>query len=322
LRLNPALDAELFASNALGNTGALAFIPDREYQAIGAGLRMRPGTRFSAATEAHAEAGAPAQRLAPAIALAAVSGASLSRGEGLTRVRAGGQGILASAEFAPVEALQLGLFLDYLRGTRDEGELGATARLKLFERKATHPVRVGLVVAASRTNNPLVNLLAGRWDELERLGLPKGGFHFGDENEREGRVYVITGAVPVEGRLASRTTVRVAPVAGYVQRWGLQLSGLAAGIEQEVSPALAFAFESGVAVGKGNVLTAGGREHALPLTATLAWSPGATLTNVSKHRVAFDAYLTNRAGDSPFHTLRVRAGNRLSGGIGVRAAFP
>lgn len=322
LRLNPALDAELFASNALGNTGALGFIPDREYRAIGAGLRIRPNSRFARSGIPVGARTGSAPSGSPAVALASLTSARLSRGTGLIRLRGGGQGVLGSAEFAPVQALQLGAFVDYLRATRDEGELGAIARLNLYERIGRYPVRMGVLVAASRTNNPLVNLLAGRWDELERLGLPKGGFRFGDENEREGRLYVVTAALPVEGDISPRTTVRAAPIAGYVQRWGLQLSGLAAGIEQQLRPALVLALESGVAVGRGNVLTSRGRERAVPFAVALAWSPGAKGGDTPKHGVAIDAYVTNRAGDSPFHMLRVRAGNGLSGGIGVRAAFP
>ncbi|MEP7344600.1 MAG: hypothetical protein ABI877_05020 [Gemmatimonadaceae bacterium] len=201
LGLNPALDFELFASNALGNTGALSFIPDREYQSIGAGLAMRPGTRFELSRASRAD---PVRDLEYAYAErpATVLGArTLPVRSALLRVRNSTEAFSAAVEYSLVDHLSFGAFLDYPRATIDEGELGALVRLTLVDERDRAPVTVGMVVAASRTNNPLINFLTGRRDELQRRGLGRGGFRFGDENSDEGRLYVIALALPIERRI-------------------------------------------------------------------------------------------------------------------------
>lgn len=323
LRLNPALDIELFSSNALGNTGALSFIPDREYHAVAMGLRMRPGERFASAPLPVADRFDDEDEVPPTgLALASLAPTTMRQGKLNARVRGGGQGVLGAVEISPVRSLQLGAFIDFLSGTKDEGELGATARVTLVEENSATPLRVGVLVAASRTNNPLVNLIAGRWDEINRLGLPKGGFSFGDEDLEEGRVYVVAGALSVEKRLNVRSAIRAAPVVGYVQRHGVQLTGVAAGFEQTLSPALSLALESGFTAGKGNELTARGRKHAVPYAVIVGWRPGTSSRVSSIAPLTLDAYVTNRAGDSPFHMLRVRAGGGITGGVGLRMTVP
>lgn len=318
LELSPALDAEAFASNALGNTGALAYIADREYGAWGVGLRVRPGPRYNTPSSSSADRSSPvtgANRTA--LALASVAPALLNRGALAASVRWGQQGLLASVEGAPVRQLQIGLFTDLLRGTRDEGEVGAVARLTLLDRAPE--MTAGVILAASRTNNPLVNLLAARWDELQRRGLRKGGFRLGDENLDEGRLYVVTGAIPIRWRAGDATTLHAAPIVGYVQRRGVQIGGLALGAEQVVHPSLRLAVESGVAVGRGNRLNEVDRSHAIPWQLGLAWALHSGESDEHAQPLSLELFLTNRAGDSPFHVLRVRSGGAISAGIGMRA---
>ncbi len=312
--LSPALALEGFVSNALGNTGALAAIADREYHAIGTGLRVHPGAadRAPPARAARGAAQRDAHDAVPPLALATLAPAGLARGHASLRARWGGQGLLAALDGAVVRQLEVGAFIDLLRGTRDEGELGALARVTLGE--SPH-ASVGLTLAASRTDNPLVNLLAARSDELQRLGLPRGGFRFGDESLDEGRLYTVTGAIAVERRMAPHTLLRTAPLIGYVQRHGLQIGGVAVGVEQGMGGAMRMLVESGVAVGRGNRLDLRRRSHAVPWLLGAAWMPRGAA-------VGLDAFVTNRAGDSPFHMLRLRSHGQLSAGVGVRGTWP
>jgi hypothetical protein len=313
LHLSPFTAGEVFVSNALGNNGALAMVSDREYRALGAGLRVTPDAR---ATEVnwHDKRN---HHLQPApLAMSSLSGVWLSAHQASLSVRAGTQGLMASAEWGPVPGVQGGVFLDLLDGTRDEGELGALLRVSLHEGNRGLTPRVGIVASGSRTNNPLVNLLAGSWREIDRLGLPKGGFRFGDENGYEGRLYVVTLSLPVEWN-ANDTRVRVAPTAGYVQRNGLQLSGIALGAERDVVPSLSVALDGGVAIGKGNVLLREERAHSLPFSFNVRWSPSWS-SDPARSPLSLEGFVTNKAGDSPFHALRVRADRRVSAGLGLR----
>jgi hypothetical protein len=315
--VSPALALDGFVSNALGNTGALAYVADREYRALGTGVRVRPGAADRPPPPEPATRRASGTRVP--LALAPLAPATLDRGRAVVRARWGTHGLLAALEGAIVRQLQAGVYLDLLRGTRDEGELGALARLTVAESPST---RLGLVLAASRTNNPLVNLLAARSDELQRLGLPKGGFRFGDESLEEGRLYTLTGAIPLQASVGDRTTLRAAPVLGYVQRHGVQVGGVTIGVDRDVGAAVRLVGESGVAVGRGNRLDAVGRSPAVPWLLALAWHLPDGGTPGRRGVAAIELFATNRAGDSPFHMLRVRSHGNLSAGIGVRATWP
>ena len=320
LQLNPGLAAEAFVSNALGNTGALAFIPDREYTALGVGLRARPNAYWPVASAATPPLDAIEEQELAVRALAPLADGNITAGRVGSTVRWSGQGLLAAAELTPVPALTLGAFLDLLNGTRDEGELGVVGRVRLLGDRGDLPVHVGAMVAASRTNNPLVNLLAGRWDQLQRLGLHKGGFRPGNENIAEGRLYIVAGALPVTWR-AGRVGGRLAPVIGYVQRNGVQIGGVAAGTDVRLSTSTMLSLESGVSMGKGNELTFTGRKRSVPFSAALSWTPDAHTYEIAGAVISFDAFVTNRAGDSPFHMLRVRAGGTPVVGIGMRVGM-
>ena len=326
LMLSPFASGELFVSNALGNTGALSMLSDREYRAVGAGLRLHPDVPSATVSgdgdpDNETDASSGHRRRTAPLALPALASPSLEMHAAALRVRYGTQGLMASAEWAPVPGVQGGAFLDLLSGTRDEGELGAVIRVLLHDGRRRTAPRVALVAAASRTNNPLVNLLAGNWREIERLGLGKGGFRFGDEDGYEGRLYVVTLALPFEWELPRGTQLRVAPTAGYVQRNGVQLSGVAVGAEHPVTRALTLAADGGLAIGKGNVLLSDRRARALPWSVGAGWRPGAA-DEGPLASVTLEGFVTNRAGDSPFHTLRVRAQRGVSIGGGIRVGMP
>lgn len=319
LVLSPFASGELFISNALGNSGALSMVGDREYRAVGVGLRLRPDATATVVPDEDVESGG--RRASRPLAVRQLAAPWLAAHAGTAGGRFSAQGVLVSAEWSPVPGVQGGAFLDYLSGTRDEGELGALIRVLVRDGHGRLVPRVGVVAAGSRTNNPLVNLLAGNWREIDRLGLGKGGFRFGDEDGYEGRLYVVTLSLPLEWALPRATTLRVAPTAGYVQRNGLQLSGVAVGVERPITPALTIAADGGLTFGKGNVLLDDRRARSLPWSLGAAWRPAAS-GGGALAGVTVEGFVTNRAGDSPFHALRVRAERGLSVGGGVRLAFP
>jgi hypothetical protein len=316
LHVNEALSADVFLSNALGNTGALGYSADREYRAIGSGLSFNPGVRSLGTrveTMTVSGDGTFASQVAP------INPGHLRRGDWWLRAAGGSQGVLTSAGITPVDALELGAFLDASSGRVNEGELGTMAKLLLLDPSRGKRASLGAVVAISRTNNPMINLLAGRRDELDRLGLDKGGFHFGDENEQEGRVYVITAALPIQWRLGTRGSLRAAPVVATAQRSGVQIAGIVVGGSRDLNGSFVADASVGVDAGsKGNVVTADGREHVPVWRASLLWHPYV----LRSRGIALDGYVTNQIGDSPFHALRARADGDVAVGAGLRFSRP
>jgi hypothetical protein len=289
LRLTDALSSEVFLSNALGNTGALAYVADREYPSIGAGVAFRPGAKlvqtFTDLVDGSDRVAAPHR---------ALSAHSSTRGDRSVTLGGGMQGVVASAALSPVDQLEFTAFLDYPNGSIDEGELGGSGRVALLTARGGSPYSISIVAAASRTNTPMINLLSGSRDELERRGLEKGGFDFGDENIDEGRVYVIVGALPIERRIGARSTLHITPIVGLAQRSGTQIVGGVAGIDRSFAPSFAGSLSLGGDFGsKGNVLTRDGRDHVPVWTAAATWAT----RGMRSHGFALDAQLTNRVGD-------------------------
>ncbi len=311
LHMNSALDAELFLSNALGNTGALAFVSDREYRAVGTGIVFRP---FARDEPSRSRSDPLAASAIPAPLSRAASVIGRSRRASVS-IAAGGQGLLASVDISPVEALQLGAYLDHVAGIEDEGELGASIALRLIAQSDHVPFTLGVAVSGARTNNVLVNLLSGARDEFVRRGYTKSGFSFGDESLTEGKLYVLSGSLSVQRQLGSSAMTWVAPTVALVQRNGVQLAGISAGITGRLTRSLALVTEAGVELSHhGNTLTQDGRVRRVPwevaLIRGITWRETQTPLSIR-------LYATNRVGDSPFHSLRVRAGGSSTLGVGL-----
>jgi hypothetical protein len=306
--VNPALGTELFLSNALGNAGALAFIADREYAAIGAGLRYTSGSQRNATAPPN---GAPPMDPGAAASLVNQSFARALR----PAIHAGNSGTFVSLGGAPVTDLALGTFLDYVSGTLDEGELGGLVAVRFVRQGLSTPVSLSVLASASRSNNVLVNLLAGRGDEFARRGLKKSGFRFGDESVADGKLYLLTGALTVRRDFANGGHAWGAPTLSTVQRRGVELVGVAGGVTFPFASALRATVESGVPAGRdGNALHAASRVRRIPWLASLAWTvPGTP--------ISIDMYGSNRVGTSPFHVLRVRANGDVAVGVGVTATL-
>lgn len=315
LAVHPGLSADLFVSNALGNTGALAYVVDREYAALGAGVSFRPWD--SRGVGRHEPRSTDSVAASVPLAIPLISAWTLPRGHAVARISGNDEGLATSVQLSPVDGFDIGAFLDYPRALVDEGELGLLGRLRMIDERMGAIATVGVVVAVSRTNNPLINLLAGRPDELKRRGLGRGGLRPGDENETEGRLYTITGALPFERWLASIARVRVAPVVAYVEREGVQLAGAVLGVEGALGGSVALSADAGADLeSKGNVLSAAGRSHAIPWRVGLSWRP-----ELGQRPLILDLHATNRTGESPFHVLRVRSENRTAYGIGAHFVY-
>ena len=61
------------------------------------------------------------------------------------------------------------------------------------------------------------------------------------------------------------------------------------------------------------------REFEVVILLGLAWALHSGESDEHAQPLSLELFLTNRAGDSPFHVLRVRSGGAISAGIGMRA---
>jgi len=310
--VNPVLATELFLSNGLGgeHSGALSLVADREYSAIGAGVRYTSGSRSSSRREAESRERGPAAGFSTSLldpSFSRVLRASLGAGNGATHASLGG---------SPVPDLALVTFVDYVSGTLDESDLGALMAVRFVRQAPRAPFSVAVLFAASRSNNVLVNLLAGRADEFARRGLKKSGFRFGDESVADAKLYLLTGAVPVRRDFANGGHIWGAPTLSVVQRRGIELAGAVGGLTWPLAPTVYATLTTGVSLASdGNALEETSRVRRIPWGTSLAWTaPTMPFT--------IELYGGNRVGSSPFHALRVRANSDVAVGLGVTLWSP
>ncbi|MGQ0765591.1 MAG: hypothetical protein ACT4OZ_07995 [Gemmatimonadota bacterium] len=304
-RLSRDVDATLLVSNALGETGALSFVADREYPAIGTGVSFRPRRgRRERSTDV-------AMRPLSVIGLAP----SGNSGAEVTLSR-GSIGTFGSATLSPADGLRFAAFLDHLSGVVDEGELGAAISVRLLGSPAGGGRSLGFTASASRSNNLMVNLLAGHGGEFTRRGLTRSGYAFGDEDVAEGKLYILSAALPLSIAVGDAGSFWVAPVTSLVQRRGVQAAGITAGIGGHLGPSWSLISEVAVDLsGRGNALTDSARISRVPWTLALFRRLNAS----NDSRIDIYGQLGTRVGNSPFHTLRARGSALPVLAIGVRA---
>lgn len=310
--LNPRVSLDVFASNALGNRGALSVIGDRNVS-LGLGVSYLPG--LTAANRQFPSSFRSTQQPPPAIpgGFAPVFNSTVPANRLALSLQGGGQGLLSSVRFGLMDDLEIGAFVDVIPGRVDESELGISGKLRFLHQPDGDPFTLNGLVTVGRTNNVLINLVDNDRNALSRRGLEKGGFRL--SNETEGELIVVTLSAPLHYQFKGGSTVWLIPTLGFVQRSGLEVAGLTVGGSVPLVRSLNAIAEVGVDFnGQGNAFIGNNRATVIPWIAGFRWQPTSFL---GIEGAQFDAYLTNRVGASPFHTLRVRADNDLTIGAGV-----
>jgi hypothetical protein len=313
--INPRLSADLFISNALGNTGALSLIADKEYNALGFSLNYLPG--ITNANRRYAESFGTKEKPAPNTyaGFGFLDGGTVRKNQLLTTLQAGGQGLFPSVRYGLLDDLEIGAFLDNIPGTVDESQFGFSGKIRLFNQADGNPFTLSLAGTLARSNNVLTNFVNNNRNRFQQLGLKKGGFAY--SNEREGELFIYTLSVPMHYQLKDGSAAWLTPTLGLVQRSGLEIAGLNFGRSIPLSKSLDAIAEVGVNLqGRGNGFIGNQRASVIPWTLGLRWKPS-SLFKEAPSGLELEAYITNRLGSSPFDSLRVRADNETAIGVGL-----
>jgi len=312
--VNPRLATDLFFSNTLGNTGALSVIADKEFPYLGLGVTFIPGV--TTATRRYPTSFGGNQQPSPATpaGFAFLDGGTIRSGQLLTTLQGGGQGFLAAIQYGVLDDFEIGVFLDSIPGTIDESELGFSGKIRFLNQADGAPFTLSGVVTLARSNNVMINLINDNPNEFTQRGFKKRGFHFA--NEGLGELFIITLSAPINYQLKNGSAVWVTPTVGFVQDNGLQIAGVNVGGSLPLRRNLSAIAEAGLEFGgKGNAFIGNNRETEIPWNLGLRWNPN---LRGAISGLEVEAYLTNRVGSSPFHSLRVQADNPTTVGVGVR----
>lgn len=311
--VNPRLSLDLFASNALGNTGPLSIVGDRDYPALGVGVTWLPG--LTGSNRDYPVAFAATQQPPPVTAsgFAPLLGNTLPARVLMMNIGGGGQGLLASARYGLMDDLEIGFFTDVISGQVDESEMGISGKIRFLHQGDGDPFTLSALATVSRSNNVMINFVDNNRNALEDKGLKEGGFVLG--NEDEGELVVATISIPMHYQFASGSALWLTPIVGYVQRSGWEIAGLNLGGTVPLIQDFRAIAEVGInLVGPGNAFMGDTRENVIPWIVGLRWEPGSFMKLMG---LKLDSYVTNRVGWSPFHTMRVRADNDITFGVNL-----
>ncbi len=327
--VNPRLAADFFISNALGNTGALSAIADKEFVSLGGSLTYIPG--FTSANRAYPQHfGATLQPppYTPA-GFAFFDGGTVPNQQLLTTIQGGSQGILTALRYGLLDDFEVNIFLDSVSGTEDESELGIGTKIRFLHQADGDPFTLSALFTAARSNNVLVNFISDNRNEFEERDLKKRGFAFSNEvcsedggvGGNDGECLIVTISTPMHYQFQNGIALWLTPTLGFVQRNGLEIGGFNVGGSIPLSENLNLIAEAGWDMtGKGNALRGSDRETIVPWSVGFRWNPSSLFGMVSPKGtpgLQVEAYVTNRVGSTPFHNLRVRADNDLAVGVGL-----
>ncbi|HEY9669812.1 MAG TPA: hypothetical protein V6D11_00010 [Waterburya sp.] len=317
--VNPRLATDLFVSNTLGNTGALSLVADRDYPSLGLGITYLPG--ITAANRRYSQHFGSTQQPPPntLAGFALLDGGTVPNKQLLLSFQGGSQGLLTGFRYGLLDDFEIGAFLDSIPGQVDESELGVSGKIRFLHQADGDPFTLSGLVTVARANNVLINLISNNRNELQKRGLEKGGFVFG--NEKIGEVLILTLSTPMHYQFKGGSAIWFTPTLGFVQRSGLDVAGLNLGGSVPLAKDLDVIAEAGLELsGKGNAFIGNKRETVIPWTVGFRWRPASVLGIPEKSAISglqLEAYVTNRVGTTPFGSLRVRADNDLAIGAGL-----
>ncbi len=312
--VNPRLATDLFVSNTLGNTGALSIVADREYPSVGFGVTFLPGV--SGANRQYPQHfGSTPHRTQNAMAgFGFLDGGTVASQQLVLNAQQDSEGTFTGFRYGLLDDLEIGAFVDSVPGTTDESELGFSGKINFLRQTDGQPFTLSGAFTIGRSNNVLVNLINNNPRDFQQRGLKKGGFAF--SNEKEGELFIVTLSAPMHYQFHGGSAVWLTPTLGYVQRSGLELAGFNVGGSVPLIKNLDGIAEAGVNfTGRGNALIGNSRENAIPWIVGLRWFP--SISGIPAG-LQLQGYVTNRVGSAPFQSLRVRADNDLSVGVGVQ----
>ena len=326
--LNPKVAIDLYASNTLGSTGPLALTADRDLTAFGVSVSFMPdAVPNNRRYPNHFGSGeAPPRSPMTTDGLAFFDGGIVPRDRGALEIQGGNQGVLTALRYGAAQDLEVSLYMDYVLGTTDESEQGIGGKLRLLNQAAGDPFTLSLAATGGLTNEPFVNFFNNDRDEFDRRNLDKNvPFLLAGDDDREGRLFVTTLSLPMQYQFESGAAVWLTPTWGFVQRRGTEIAGFNLGGAVPLSRDFSLIGEIGANfAGEGNAFIGDTLANVIPWAAALRWDPSHAFgidPKPNQSRPYLQLYVTNRAGSSPFQSLRVRSQDSLAIGVGVSLPF-
>lgn len=324
--VNPSLGLDLYASNAQGTMGPIGFMANPDLTAVGTNLVFLFDL---AGNESYAETFKRSATATPLFnaGFGLYGGGVAPARTVIADANYGSLGFNGFIGFGFVNDLDLSLYLGYASGVIDESEQGIAGRIRLLDQYQGDPLTANLVATIGKTNQPFVNYYNDNAAQFGQQGLQKSVPFFWDLDSIDtGQLWILTASLPFiyqfSPKSVNSSSVWITPSAGLAQRIdGLQLLGVNVGGAWAVSKQLSLIAEVGANFGnRGNAFSGNTLTNLLPWSVGLRWNPIGLFgkkIEVGNSYPQIYAYLTNRVGQTPWLSMRVRADNELGIAIGI-----
>ena len=324
--VNPSLGLDLYASNSQGTMGPIGFTANPDLTAIGTNLVFL----FDVAGNGnYADTFKQSGRITPLLqaGFGLYGGGVAPTGTLIGNGAFGNQGFNGLVGFGFVNDLDLSIYLGYASGVIDESEQGIAGRIRLLDQYQGDFLTANLVATIGKTNQPFINYFNDNANLFRERGLQKTIPFIWDLDSLDTyQLWIITASLPLiyqfSPKAVNSSSLWIAPSAGLAQRiGGLQLLGINFGGAWAVSKELSLIAELGANFGnRGNAFESNILTYALPWSVGLRWNPMGLFGEKIEAGKAYPhiyAYLTNRVGQTPWLSMRVRADNELAVSIGI-----
>jgi hypothetical protein len=328
--LNPRLAFDVFASNTLGDTGALALTAEENDIGFGVGVTFMPDF-INANRQIPSSFNTDTEKIATPLihgGFGFFDGGTLSANNFLLNIQGGSSNIASSLRYGMLDDLEINLFVDYVFGDTDESEQGIGGKIRFLNQAAGNPFTLSLAASFSQTNEPFLNFFNNDKNAFDASGLDKTApFLFKEDDQFLGRLFIVSVSLPIHYQFDSGAAIWLTPTVGYVQRIGAEIAGFDVGASLPLTDDLEAIGEIGYNfVGNGNAFSDDSNilEDSIPWTVGLRWDL-ANILGWEKATAAgspqLEFYVTNRVGSSAWHQLRVREGNSPAVGVGISIPF-
>ncbi len=327
--LNPRLGLDLFATNTFGTFGPVNLTADRGNIGAGIGVIFLPGA-IPANRDDFPDSfdGQYRKKDTPLTTdgLGFFDGGTVPAGRFLAQFQAGSNGVMTALRYGATRDLELGTYLDYVFGNKDESEQGIQAKGRFLNQADGDPFTLAFAASLGVGNEPVFNIPNNNASSFANTGRGKSvPFLFGGQLQPGNALYIATASLPLQYQFSRDTAIWATPTLGYVQRSGLAVLGLTAGGSLRVYGDFSVLGELGVNFGTdGNAFINNRLANRIPWNLALRWRPsslfGHSFEN-SSIRPSLELFVTNRVGASAFQQLRVREGNTPAVGIGISVPF-
>lgn len=348
--VNPRLSLDIFVTNAYANSGAASLVTSSN-TGVGVALALTPertlyfldfpANRKFAETFELGVPKAVRRQFVPA-SFDLLDGSTVPGGVTRANIQAATGAVSVVARSGALDDFETGTYANFaVDSGPDESDGGFSTKIRLLHQPSGDPLTLSTLFTIGRTSSRMCNFVDNDRNGLQQAlnlqptacpgvpGVAPAGDRgpippniFGLVTENIGELIVLSLSFPTQYVLPEGHSFWVNPKIAYVQRGGdnTPLAGVSVGGALRVWQGLDLVAQLTPMLRGDNAFVGDTLQQRFPWQAGVRFTPGLSPA-AGGTDLSFNVYATNAVGLSPYQSLRVRADNNLSVGLGVVLPF-